>query len=145
MHPLISPCMVRDWSGSPPLYIVSGQERIADSAKLIAQKAVRQGVKVAWEEYEAMPHIFVALFSQLPHSEMCMERWAKACKVLGGGEGVFKSKGVWIEVESMEAKEVDVTHLTDLSDEEVKRLLREGVERRRELEKSLFGKQKAML
>ena len=54
-HPLVSPLIAKSWEGSPPLWIETGQELLTDEDKYIAMKASSQGVKVVFEEYEAMP------------------------------------------------------------------------------------------
>lgn len=38
------------------MWFAGGQEQFADSAKLAAEGAARQGVQVWYEEYEEMPH-----------------------------------------------------------------------------------------
>ncbi|KAK7557408.1 acetyl-hydrolase-like protein [Phyllosticta citricarpa] len=61
LHPLASPLAMRaeDWAGAPPTLFVVGQELMHDEMSLVAKKmGTRGGVKVRWEEWEAMPHAF---------------------------------------------------------------------------------------
>ena len=67
-HPLASPAAAIDWSGCCPLWFASGQEQISDSARLVAQTACLQGVRVTLQEYEAMPHTFFWVFAKAPQT-----------------------------------------------------------------------------
>lgn len=35
-HPLVAPAAAMSWAGAPPMWIACGQERLADSAKIVA-------------------------------------------------------------------------------------------------------------
>ncbi|OAF99153.1 uncharacterized protein CC84DRAFT_419607 [Paraphaeosphaeria sporulosa] len=43
-HPMVSPCTTKSWVDSPPLWFGVGQERLADSAMVVAQTAASDGV-----------------------------------------------------------------------------------------------------
>lgn len=117
-HPLVSPCVAKDWTGAPPLLFICGEERAADSNKLIAKRAWEQGCEVVWEQYEAMPHIFMLALERLPHSQFAFERWAGFCKRCVEGGGWVGSRGMFVEVETLRTRDVDVGDLTKLTVEE---------------------------
>jgi acetyl esterase/lipase len=74
-HPILCPSIAKSWHGCPPLYFGEGEERCADSVIVIAQQAVRDVVKVRWETYEEMCHIFMTYFPRLRQSDLVFERW----------------------------------------------------------------------
>lgn len=123
-HPLVSPLVAQSWVGSPPMWIaLGGGERLADGAKFLAQNAARQGVVVIWEEYEAMPHLWLLLFTNWPQTQRCWSHWARACTSFAKGTPV-SSSGSRVEVESLRSIEVDVFALTDLSMDDVQDYMR---------------------
>ena len=72
-HPLICPSAAQSWQGSPPMWIAAGGgERSSDSARVVAQVAAQQGVMIQWEEYEAMPHIWMMSVKSWWQSSMAM-------------------------------------------------------------------------
>ena len=113
-HPLVSPCLAESWKGAPPMWFGVGQERLADPVKLVAQTAAKDGVCVWWDQYERMPHCWPLLMPKFPHSAHAWEKWGTACRHFVEGQDLV-SKGKWIEVESLEEKNVDVKNLIDLS------------------------------
>ena len=117
-HPLVSPTAATDWTLAPPILFVCGDERAVDSNKVIAQRALSQGALVVWQEYEAMPHIFMLLLEKLPHSSLCFERWAQFCRQCVQDPGSLRTSGTFVEVETLRSKEVDMTHLTAITVEE---------------------------
>ncbi|KAL9117879.1 MAG: hypothetical protein Q9187_005579 [Circinaria calcarea] len=125
-HPLISPTAAESWEGAPPMWIASGQERLTDSVKVIAQTAAKQGVCVLWEEYEAMPHTWPMILENLPQTELCFKHCARACEsfVSQGGEKPA-SGGFYISVEKLETRAVDVNALTSLTVEEARKLMKD--------------------
>ena len=76
-HPLVSPTLAESWAGPPPIWLSCGEERLADSSKIVAHRAAEQGVVVVvvWEQYEALPHCFCAIpvLSFLPQADMCLK------------------------------------------------------------------------
>lgn len=115
-HPLIAPAAAVSWAGAPPMWIACGQERLADSAKIIAQTAARDGVRVLWNEYQSMPHTWAQIFPRWPQSVHCFERWAQACKQFGeDGEVPRESYGRYIEVENGKTRPINVQELTSLT------------------------------
>lgn len=124
-HPLVAPAACKTWKGAPPFWIACGQERLADSSKIIAQTAAQQSVTVLWEQYEAMPHTWAQIFPAWPQSVHCMESWARACRNFAERRNYIPSSGFMIRVESMEANELCVTALTSLDPERARSLMEE--------------------
>jgi acetyl esterase/lipase len=111
MHPLVSPVGAQSWKGAPPVFFVVGEELLTDDGKATAGRMVPQGVKVVWEQYEAMPHCFGLIFESMPVGQMCFEGWAGFIR--DAVEGKVESKGGFVTAKKLERNEVDVTKLMD--------------------------------
>lgn len=134
-HPLVSPILATDWSGSPPLYLNTGEEMLTDEIKVVASLAAQQNVKVVFEEYQAMPHCFAMLLPSLPSSDRCVKSWAGFAKeaVEGGGmDGwTLETKGTWVEARTGREVRLEVAELcAKLPMEEVRRLVSDAKRRR---------------
>jgi acetyl esterase/lipase len=130
-HPLVCLAANKSWKGCPPIYMASGQERCIDGAKAIATQMVRDGVTVCWEEYEAMPHVFMSFLPRWKQGSMCYERWvAYVKKCLEGGE--LKTEGFVIGCEDLKIREVDVGTLSDYTPEYAVRMIEVKKRERRE-------------
>ena len=117
-HPLVSPLSAKSWEGSCPMYIETGTEILTDEDKYVAQKAASQGVPVVYEEYEAMPHCFAMIFEHLPASRRFFESWSGfITNVADGGE--VEMKGTLIKAKTLQELNLDVTKLTDFTEEVV--------------------------
>ncbi|GAP87017.1 putative lipase esterase [Rosellinia necatrix] len=77
LHPLVSAHLARSWAGAPPVWVSCGWECLADEDRYLVAKLRADGVAVAFEEYEAMPHVFAAVLPRLPASERCVQGWAE--------------------------------------------------------------------
>lgn len=129
-HPLVSPLAAKSWEGSPPIFVVCGEEMLADEGKVFAQRAARQGVTVVWEQYEAMPHCFALMLEGLQGGRMCV---ASYCKFIGDvvrEPGSVKTEGWFVTAKKLDRKPVDVAKLIELTDEEVARLMNEVKKRK---------------
>ncbi|QDS75594.1 hypothetical protein FKW77_006310 [Venturia effusa] len=117
-HPLVSPMAVRahHWKGSPPVFIVCGEELLEDEDKVMAKRLAEQGVKVVWEQYEAMPHVFGILLGGHPAGEMSMNGWCRAIKEFVERPGDVKTSGTFITALKLQRLEIDVTGLHNLED-----------------------------
>jgi acetyl esterase/lipase len=113
-HPLASPLASRDWTGSPPMFFASGQEMIIDAVKVIAQTAFKQGTTVVFQEYEAMPHIFLWSCGGSPQSEKCWNDWAGFCKAIQQGK-IVASRAVFVKPKRLHEVALDVSRLTPLT------------------------------
>ena len=94
-HPLVSPMISKDWSGCPPMYLMTGElELLVDENMLVAVKAAEHGVTIVWEQYEAMPHAFPMAFPDRETSARCINAvgyFARECV-----ESDVKSRATWI-------------------------------------------------
>ena len=117
-HPLVSPTVADDWTGSPPMWFCCGQEMLADSSKFIAQRAASQGCKVSCTEYKAMPHCFPFVFA-IPQTRHAFEECAKFCLTCVEDPSKLGSQAMEIDI-SMKARSVDIGSLVNLNIDEVK-------------------------
>ncbi|TID24920.1 hypothetical protein E2P81_ATG04027 [Venturia nashicola] len=132
-HPLVSPLAAMDWTNCPPVFITIGEEMLADENKVMARRMAKQGVKIVWEQYEGMPHVFSLILELLGDkgSEMCLESWGANIKTMVERPEEIKTKGTWITVKKHEKFDVDVAGLMgEMSDEEVLERMR-AVRKRR--------------
>jgi acetyl esterase/lipase len=113
-HPLVSPLAARDWTGAPPVRFMVGQELLSDEAAAIATRMARQGVRVAWEDYEAMPHCFPYILDPSPVSAMTFEGWGAWIADVVAGRKV-ETNGTHVAVKTLERTEVDVLKLAEES------------------------------
>lgn len=118
-HPLVSPLAAKSWEGSCPLWIETGQELLSDEDKYVAMKAARQGVKVVYEEFEAMPHCFAIIMENLEGSRKCFDSWSGFIKAAIEDPESIKTRGFKYSAKMLEATEVDVLKLSSFTDEEV--------------------------
>lgn len=103
-HPLVSPLAAKSWIGAPAMYIAMGStERNADSTKVVAQAAAKQGVIVIWDEYEFLPHNWPMVLKTYPHARRCYESWAEACSRFVSGE-VINTIGWFTQWESLKTR-----------------------------------------
>ncbi|KAF2747980.1 hypothetical protein M011DRAFT_467017 [Sporormia fimetaria CBS 119925] len=128
MHPLVSPLAARDWSASPPLFFSLGEEMLRDEDAVMAQRAAKQGVKVVWREFEALPHCFGMMLEGLGATRVHYEELGGFCRDVVGGKEV-ETSAEFLKAKTLERVQVDVKGLCGLSDEEVEALMRKGVER----------------
>ncbi|KAF2133400.1 acetyl-hydrolase [Dothidotthia symphoricarpi CBS 119687] len=129
-HPLVSPLAALDWTGAPPVFFSVGEEMLRDEGAVLAQRMARQGVRVVWREFEAMPHVFAMMLEHLAGSAVHHEETGRFCRdVVAGGKGV-QSSGEVIAAKTLERRSVDVgTGLTRIGDEEAAAFMQKGRER----------------
>lgn len=118
-HPLVSPLSATSWEGSPPIFLVCGEELLTDECRLVAQKAAAQGVPVVWEQYEAMPHCFALFLSWIPGSALSYAGWLDFVTKVIETPGVIETKGDLILAKTLEKRTVDVQALSFMGDEDV--------------------------
>lgn len=127
-HPLVSPLAAPDWSGSPPLWIETGEELLTDEDAVIASRAASQGVRVHWEQYEAMPHCFAMVIPTLATSSRCVRSWGVFCQKCVEDE--VQTNGTWIAAKTGAQRRVDVSEVTDLKFENVVARMKDAQRRR---------------
>jgi acetyl esterase/lipase len=137
LHPLASLHLAESWAGAPPIYVCCGWECLADEDRYLASKLTRDGVKVVFEEYEAMPHVFAAVVPQIPEAHRCMEGWAgfisTACKDPQSIESSYTS----IKAKTLKEVEIDVEKLTPFTEEDVREIAHKMVGRKPPLPEQL--------
>ncbi|KAF2633853.1 hypothetical protein BU25DRAFT_13972 [Macroventuria anomochaeta] len=130
LHPLVSPLAAKDWSGAPPLFFSLGQEMLRDEDAVLAQRAVGQGVKVVWREFEAMPHCFAMLLENNNGTPVHYAEYAKFCREVVERQHSIATNGEFIAAKSLARSGVDVERgLTDLTDGQVEEYMRKGKDR----------------
>ncbi|KAF1975778.1 alpha/beta-hydrolase [Bimuria novae-zelandiae CBS 107.79] len=139
-HPMVSVCTAKSWAGSPPMWFGVGQERMADSAMIVAQTAARDGACVLWNQYEAMPHYWPFILPKMPHSAHVFECWGRACKDMVEKNDLH-SKGSWFEVEELKESARDVKALTNLTPKEARLM----IETKAKSSRAYYGKASAQL
>jgi acetyl esterase/lipase len=129
LHPLVSPLAAKSWEGAPPMFFSLGQEMLRDEDAVLAQRAVKQGVKVVWREFEAMPHCFAMLLENNNGAPVHYAEFAKFCLDVVEGKKI-ETNGVFIKAKTLERSEMDVrSGLTELTDEQVEEYMKKGQER----------------
>ncbi|OBT92034.1 hypothetical protein VE01_10298 [Pseudogymnoascus verrucosus] len=116
-HPLVSPLSGESWAGAPPIFVVSGEEMLADEGKAFVQKAAAQGVTVVWEQYEAMPHCFSLLLEGNPVGAMSFDSWAEFVKMAVQNPAEIMTKADFITAKALVRQPVDIGKLMEMSDE----------------------------
>ncbi|KAF2500384.1 hypothetical protein BU16DRAFT_245617 [Lophium mytilinum] len=129
-HPLVSPLAAMSWEKSPPIFVVSGDETLADECSVFAQRLARQGVKVVWDRFEAMPHCFAMVLEGLEGSKMCFADYTDFCKRVVHIPGSIKTEGYFISAKTLAKKHVDVEKLIDISDQDALDMMRTAQKRR---------------
>lgn len=118
-HPLVSPLAAKDWAGSPPIWMSTGQELLTDEDKHIACKAARQGVVVHFEEWESMPHCFCMILMGTRPSRKCFKSWAEFARMAVKAPQELQTRGVKVRARSLLEETLDVTSVSEYTDEEV--------------------------
>lgn len=130
MHPLVSPLAAKSWEGAPPLFFSVGQEMLRDEDAVLAQRAVKQGVKVVWREFEAMPHCFAMLLESNPGTPVHYEEFGKFCREVVEDEKNVETSGTFICAKTLQRSELDVkSGLTELTDAEAEDYMLKGKKR----------------
>jgi acetyl esterase/lipase len=127
-HPLATIITARSWEGTPPVFMCTGWELLADEDKFMASKLENDGVTVVFEEYEAMPHCFALILTQLPGSQRCFESWANFIKAAIDDPESIKPKATTIKAKSLEEVKLEISSLSSISPEQMRGRVRAKVE-----------------
>ena len=120
-HTLVSPLAATSWEGSPPLWLCTGQELLRDEDAIVASRAASQGVKVIYEEYEAMPHCFGMLLPFLPTAERCIKSCSNFCKRCVEEPGTVATSGTYVYAKSGKEVALNVVEASTMDFDEVRR------------------------
>jgi acetyl esterase/lipase len=129
-HPLASVVLADKWEGAPPIWMCTGEELLTDEDKFVAARAASQGVTVQYEEYEAMPHCFAMLMTFIPTAKRCLQSWADFSRRCVEEPASVKSSGTYVHAKTGKEDNVDVTKVTSLTMEDLKKAVRDAKERR---------------
>ena len=106
-HPLASPLAAKDWTGTCPVRLIYGTERLLDEGKALAQRLAQHGGKVIWEEYDAMPHVFPMLLGHLKGSQICFDAWVQWMKDVVEEKSI-ETQGTFIKAKTYKRTDVDL-------------------------------------
>lgn len=106
------------------MFIVCGEELLTDECKVVAQRAASQGVKVVWEQYEAMPHCFALVLDGNAGGAMSLASWAKFVRAAAEKPEDISTTAGFITAKSLVRQPVDIYGLTNISGSEVLKLMR---------------------
>ncbi|KAI0396582.1 alpha/beta hydrolase fold-domain-containing protein [Xylariaceae sp. FL0594] len=119
LHPLVSAHLAQSWAGAPPTWVCCGWECLADEDRYLVAKLRRDGVRVAFEEYEAMPHVFAAVIPRARESRRCLDSWAKFIVQATEKPDEIESRYTCIKAKTLEESEGDVAKLTPYAEKDV--------------------------
>ncbi|KAJ0286513.1 hypothetical protein Brms1b_002879 [Colletotrichum noveboracense] len=120
-HPLVTLVMNKSWTGSPPVFICTGWELLADEDRYMARKLREDGVPVVFEEYEGMPHCFALILAKIPNAKRCFEGWTGFMKTVTSNPESISSKATTVKAKSLEEVPREFVSLSTLSDEEIQK------------------------
>nr|POF04172.1 esterase [Quercus suber] len=129
-HPLVSVLGAESWKGSPPLWMCTGEEMLTDEDCVVARTAVSQGVKVVWEQYEAMPHCFAMLIPHLATSERCVKSWGAFARQCVEDADNVQTSGRYIHVKSGKEDVVQVESVTTHTVADARKYMLEAKQKR---------------
>lgn len=120
-HPLVSPLAAKDWRGSPPLWLCTGQELLADEDRQVASKFAKQGIPTVYTEWEGMPHCFAMILMNTAPSKKCFQSMAWFIKLCVKAPRDIETKGVKVRARSWREEKLDVEKVGVYSDEQVEK------------------------
>jgi len=123
--------------------MASGQERCIDGAKTIATQMIKDEVAVCWEEYEAMPHVFMSFLPQWKQGNVCYKRWVAFVQTCLAGQNL-RTEGFMIGCEYLKIQEIDMGGLTEFTPEYARRMIEVNKRERAEWLES-FRRSKSLL
>lgn len=145
-HPLVSMLAADDWSKSPPMWLSTGWEMLHDEDAFVASRAAGQGVRVQYEEFEAMPHCFQILIPGLATADKCYQSWGAFCRRCVEEPGSVAGSGRLIRAKSGKEEVLRVEGVSEMSLEEVRLRVGDAKARRvKAFEKRVDGLAKAAL
>jgi acetyl esterase/lipase len=118
-HPFVSPLAAESWAGSPPIFVICGEERLTDECKAFVQTAAKQGRRVVWEQYEAMPHCFALLLDGTAAAAMSFNSLSEFVRRAVHSPEAIVTGGEFITAKSLVRQSVDVCNLIDVGHEHI--------------------------
>ena len=101
-HPLVSPILAESWKGkdgvSVPVWISVGDECLRDQSLWATHYLRKQGVRVRFEKYAGMPHVFQGILFHLKVADHAWASGGKFIKLVTGD--VAAEEGYWTATET---------------------------------------------
>ena len=116
-HPLASVIMAKSWKGMPPTYICTGWEIMGPENKILGRKMEADGVRIVFEEYEAMPHCFALILWGTAGARRCYDGWTGLIKDAVAGREV-RSRALMIRAKSLKEEEMKFEDLAEAGADE---------------------------
>jgi acetyl esterase/lipase len=144
-HPFVSPMLAGSWAGAPPMWIAVGDEYLRDQNLFLGHRLLEDGVKLRFEKYTAMPHVFQGLLSHLKVSQRAWDSLGRFVNHVTGASDA--GKGLWGRIrmhpKTLEEEEVGMEELKvgGLELEQVKGMVRKAVVRFAELARKPGGEE----
>ena len=123
-HPLTSMLGAASWAQAPPLWLMTGWEMLSDEIRVVASRAAGQGVKVQYEEYEAMPHVFQMLLPWHKSSAALYRSWGEFCRKCAVEPEAMETNGKVFKANTGEEASIEVGTWDQLTFTEVKQKMR---------------------
>ncbi|PKS12864.1 hypothetical protein jhhlp_000204 [Lomentospora prolificans] len=128
-HPLVTLVLAKDWSGAPPVFMCTGWELLADEDKFLALRLRQDGVRVVFEEYEAMPHCFAMILTNLPAAKRCFQGWSGFIKNVVKDPANIAPSAITVKAKTLQEVDLDLTE-EDLTEEVVHERVRAQIKAR---------------
>jgi acetyl esterase/lipase len=119
-HPLVTLMMAQSWAGAPPVYMCTGWELLSDEDKFMASKMQADGVTVVFEEYEAMPHCFAMIFTELEGSEHAFRSWSSFISDVVEAPDSVQSSFTTVKAKTLKEVELDPSTLSPYTESEMR-------------------------
>jgi len=114
-HPLVSPITARSWAGAPPVYMCTGWELLGFEDRFFAKRLVADGVRVVFEDYEAMPHCFALILTKTPNARRCFDAWGAFVRRAVDGPDGIESSATGIRARTLEEVALRFDNLSDMT------------------------------
>lgn len=118
-----------NWAGAPPFWVACGWECLADEARYLVARLRADGVRVAFEEYEAMPHAFAQVVPKTAEAARCVQGWARFVTATRKDPLGIASSYTLVRARTLAESEGDAEALTPYDEEGVWELARAKLER----------------
>jgi hypothetical protein len=121
LHPLVSVHLNQSgaWAGAPPIWLCCGWECLADEDRYLVSRLRADGVPVVFEEYEAMPHVFVTVLPKLAETERCVRGWARFIAAAVEDPGRIRESFTHVKAKTLAESEIDLATLTPYQEADV--------------------------
>ncbi|UNI18138.1 hypothetical protein JDV02_004427 [Purpureocillium takamizusanense] len=114
-HPLVSPITARSWAGAPPVYMCTGWELLGFEDRFFAKRLVGDGVRVVFEDYEAMPHCFALILTKTPNARRCFDAWSAFIRRAVDDPAGIESSATGIRARTLEEVTLRFDNLSDMT------------------------------